>query len=51
MLRGGTLHGRLAGGNLSVVAALAGTPYAPVLNGALLFFEEIGEAPTASTAC
>ena len=45
VLRGGTLHGRLAGGNLSVVAALAGTPYAPVLNGALLFLEEIGEAP------
>jgi len=45
VLRGGTLRGRLAGGNLSVLAALAGTPYAPRFDQSLLFLEEIGEAP------
>ncbi len=41
----GTLRGRLAGGNLSVISALVGTPYAPQFHGALVFLEEIGEAP------
>ena len=35
----GTARGTLLGGNLSVLAALAGTPYAPPLDGALLFLE------------
>ncbi|MCA9529734.1 MAG: LD-carboxypeptidase [Myxococcales bacterium] len=39
----GTARGTLLGGNLSVLAALAGTPYAPPLDGALLFLEDIGE--------
>ncbi len=45
VLRGGAMRGRLAGGNLSVLAALVGTPYAPVFDQSLLFLEEIGEAP------
>src|SRR5205823_2307270 len=28
-IRGGSTRGRLAGGNLALLAALAGTPYAP----------------------
>ncbi|HJL01191.1 MAG TPA: LD-carboxypeptidase [Polyangiaceae bacterium LLY-WYZ-15_(1-7)] len=37
--------GALTGGNLAVLAALVGTPYAPPLGGSVLFLEEIGEAP------
>jgi muramoyltetrapeptide carboxypeptidase len=33
------------GGNLSMVSALAGTPYAADIAGALLFLEEVNEAP------
>jgi len=44
-IRGGLLSGHLAGGNLSVLSALVGTPYAPQFGRALLFLEEIGEAP------
>ena len=43
--REGRAEGRLVGGNLSIVAALAGTPYAPETRGHLLFLEEIREAP------
>jgi muramoyltetrapeptide carboxypeptidase len=43
-LRGGTARGRLAGGNLALVAALAGTPYAPDLDGAILLLEDVNEA-------
>jgi muramoyltetrapeptide carboxypeptidase len=43
--RGGIAEGRLTGGNLSIVAALAGTPYAPETRGHLLFLEEVSEAP------
>lgn len=45
VLRSGVAEGRLIGGNLSVLAALAGTPYLPDGRDALLFLEEIGEAP------
>jgi muramoyltetrapeptide carboxypeptidase len=45
VLRGGVAEGRLIGGNLSVLAAMIGTPHAPAMNDALLFLEEIGEAP------
>lgn len=45
VIRGGVATGRLVGGNLSLVAALAGTPYAPDLEGALLFLEDVGEKP------
>lgn len=42
--RGGTARGRLIGGNLTVLAALAGTPYLPDFSGAILFLEETSEA-------
>ncbi|MEZ4895639.1 MAG: LD-carboxypeptidase [Saprospiraceae bacterium] len=41
----GTATGRLVGGNLSLLAALAGTPYEPDLTGGLLFLEDVGEKP------
>ncbi|MCE2724110.1 MAG: LD-carboxypeptidase [Burkholderiales bacterium] len=41
----GVAEGRLIGGNLAVLSALIGTPYAPDWRGALLFLEEIREAP------
>ena len=41
----GVVQGPLVGGNLSLIAALAGTPYAVPLDGAILFFEEVAEAP------
>lgn len=41
----GMAEGRLIGGNLAVLSALIGTPYAPDWRGALLFLEEIREAP------
>ncbi len=37
--------GRLIGGNLAVFAALLGTPWAPRAEGAILFIEDVGEAP------
>ena len=40
----GRAHGRLAGGNLALLASLAGTPYAPDLDGAILVLEDIDEA-------
>jgi muramoyltetrapeptide carboxypeptidase len=44
-LREGEAEGLLIGGNLTVLCALLGTPYFPDLSGAILFLEEIGEAP------
>ena len=44
-LRAGRATGRLAGGNLSLLAALAGTPYAIDCAGAIVVLEEIDEAP------
>lgn len=41
----GLASGVLMGGNLSMVSALAGTPYAADIAGALLFLEEVNEAP------
>jgi len=41
----GTATGPLLGGNLSIVAALAGTPYAADFRDSLLFLEEVDEAP------
>ncbi len=41
----GRAEGMLAGGCLAVLAALAGTPWQPDLEGAVLFLEEVGEAP------
>lgn len=42
-LHGGAAEGPLVGGNLALLAALVGTPYAPRLRGAILFLEEVGE--------
>lgn len=42
-LRGGRARGTLIGGNLAVLASLAGTPYFPDCRGAILFLEEINE--------
>jgi muramoyltetrapeptide carboxypeptidase len=44
VLRGGAAEGRLAGGNLALLAALAGTPYAPDLAGSILVLEDVNEA-------
>jgi muramoyltetrapeptide carboxypeptidase len=41
----GVATGRLTGGNLSLVAALAGTPYAADIRGSLLFLEDVNEEP------
>lgn len=42
-LRGGVAEGRLAGGNLTLLQCLIGTPYLPDLAGAILFLEDVGE--------
>lgn len=42
-LRSGKAQGRLVGGNLTVLASLAGTSYFPDCRGALLFLEDINE--------
>jgi len=44
-LVGGKARGPLVGGNLSLVAALTGTPYALVPDGAIIFLEDIDEEP------
>jgi muramoyltetrapeptide carboxypeptidase len=44
-VHGGVAEGRLIGGNLSLVSALAGTPYAADFTGSLLFIEEVNEEP------
>lgn len=42
-IRGGQAQGPLAGGNLAVLTSLAGTPYWPPLDGAILFLEDVNE--------
>jgi muramoyltetrapeptide carboxypeptidase len=42
-LRSGKARGRLVGGNLSVLASLAGSAYMPDFRGSLLFLEDINE--------
>jgi muramoyltetrapeptide carboxypeptidase len=42
-VRGGRTHGRLVGGNLALLASLAGTPSAPDYRGAILVLEDVGE--------
>jgi muramoyltetrapeptide carboxypeptidase len=44
-LAGGVTRGRLVGGNLSLVAALMGTPYEIETAGCVLFLEDVGERP------
>ncbi len=42
-LRSGRAQGPLVGGNLAVLVSLAGTPYMPALDGAILFLEDVNE--------
>jgi muramoyltetrapeptide carboxypeptidase len=42
-IRPGKAEGVLAGGNLAVLAALVGTPFAPKLRGAIVLMEDISE--------
>lgn len=44
-VHGGSATGPLMGGNLSLVSALAGTPYAADFRDCILFLEEVNEAP------
>src|SRR6185312_2298973 len=41
------IDGTLWGGNLSLLAHLAGTPYFPAIEGGILYVEEIAEEPYA----
>ncbi len=43
-LRGGRAQGPLLGGNLAVLTSMAGSPYWPAFDGAILFLEEINES-------
>jgi muramoyltetrapeptide carboxypeptidase len=46
ILNGGKCRGQLIGGNLSLIAALNGTPYGlKDTNGKILFLEDVSEAP------
>jgi len=45
VLQEGRASGRVAGGNLTCLSHLMGTPYAPPLDGALLLLEDKAEAP------
>lgn len=40
-----TGEGRLWGGNLAMIAHLAGTPHLPRIDGGILFLEDVGESP------
>ena len=42
-LRGGRARGRIVGGNLAVLVSLAGSPYWPDFDGAVLVLEDINE--------
>lgn len=44
-LTGGKARGALVGGNLTVLTALAGSPYLPDFEGRILFLEDVSEAP------
>lgn len=39
----GVARGRILGGNLSVLAAIVGSPYLPGWDGSILFLEDVGE--------
>src|SRR5439155_6167363 len=43
-LVGGKARGRLVGGNLALLTALVGTPYAPDYSGAIVVIEDVNEA-------
>ncbi|MGE0786524.1 MAG: LD-carboxypeptidase [Sandaracinaceae bacterium] len=41
----GRAEGPVVGGNLALLCALIGTPFAPPIDGAILFLEDVNEAP------
>ncbi|MBE3574993.1 MAG: LD-carboxypeptidase [Firmicutes bacterium] len=45
VVSGGKAQGAIVGGNLSLIASTLGTPYEIDVSGAILFFEDVGEAP------
>ena len=45
VLRGGVAEGRLVGGNLSLLCASLGSPFAPSFKGKILFLEDTSEKP------
>lgn len=45
VIRKGQVEGTLMGGNLSLLAAMAGTGYLPDPEGAIVFMEDVGETP------
>src|SRR5690606_2418431 len=44
-IAGGKASGELVGGNLTLLTALAGSPYLPDFAGKILFLEDVSEAP------
>jgi muramoyltetrapeptide carboxypeptidase len=50
-IRPGRASGPLLGGTLTLLAHLAGTPFAPRLEGAILLLEEVGEKPYRVDRC
>ncbi|NUO02984.1 MAG: LD-carboxypeptidase [Saprospiraceae bacterium] len=44
-IRGGKASGVLSGGNLSLLASLAGTPHSPDFSGKIVFMEDVEERP------
>jgi len=50
-LHPGRAHGVLVGGNLTLLAALAGTPHLPSFSGAILLLEDIAERPYRLDRC
>lgn len=44
-LRRGIAHGRLIGGNLTLLCTTVGTPWQPPFRGAVLFLEDLSEPP------
>jgi len=44
-IAGGKASGELVGGNITVLTALAGSPYLPDFTGKILFLEDVAEAP------
>lgn len=45
ILRRGAARGPLIGGNLAILGTLIGTPWQPSFKNAILFLEDVGEAP------
>ena len=45
ILKHGKAHGRLLGGNLSMIVCLMGTPFLPKFLDSILFLEDVEEAP------